>query len=73
MIEKRVSIAALYGSVYADIEIAIKKLNIMELKETEVVSFMLENSDFKNIKDTLIREAIVIDAYSQVIYEKEYI
>jgi len=32
-----------------------------------------ENSDFKNIEDTLIREAIVIDAYSQVIYEKEYI
>ena len=55
MIEKRVSIAALYGSVYADIEIAIKKLNIMELKETEVVSFMLKNSDFKNIEDTLIR------------------
>ena len=73
LIEKRVSIAALYGSVYTDIEIAIKKLNIMELKETEVVSFMLKNSDFKNIEDTLIREAIVIDAYSQVIYEKEYI
>ena len=73
MIEKRVSIAALYGAVYADIETAIKKLDIIELKETEVVAFMLKNSDFKNIKDTLIREAIVIDAYSQVIYEKEYI
>ena len=73
MIEKRVSIAALYGAVYADIEMAIKKLDIIELKETEVVSFMLKNSDFKNIEDTLIREAIVIDAYSQVIYEKEYI
>ena len=73
LIEKRVSIAALYGAVYADIEMAIKKLDIIELKETEVVSFMLKNSDFKNIEDTLIREAIVIDAYSQVIYEKEYI
>ena len=34
---------------------------------------MLKNSDFKNIEDTLIREAIVIDAYSQVVYKKEYI
>ena len=73
LIEKRVSIAALYGAVYADIETAIKKLDIIELKETEVVSFMLKNSDFKNIEDTLIREAIVIDAYSQVVYKKEYI
>lgn len=73
LIEKRVSIAALYGAVYADIETAIKKLDIIEINEVEVVSSLLENSDFKNIKDTLIREAIVIDAYSQVIYEKEYI
>lgn len=73
LIEKRVSIAALYGAVYADIEKAIKKLDIIEINEVEVVSSLLENSDFKNIEDTLIREAIVIDAYSQVIYEKEYI
>lgn len=71
--DRRVSVAAIHSVSYSDAVEVIGELDIMELSEAEVISRTLNEVDFVGVEDHLMKEAIVIDAYSQAIYEKVYL
>lgn len=70
----RVSVAAIHDSNHSAAKKFIEGLeDLINLSEAKVVEETLKAISFNGIDDTTVREAIVIDAYSQVIYEGKYI
>ncbi len=67
---RRVAVAAIYKSFYDDAMREIEKLDILEMEESEVLEQVLATVDFDGIPDKITRVAVVIDAYSQLVFDR---
>jgi hypothetical protein len=66
----RACIGAIYGSYHDSAKKLIQSFNLVEMLETDVINEALITLDFMSITDDLVKEAIVIDAFSDVLYER---
>lgn len=67
---KRVAVAAIYKSFYNDAKRELEKLDLIEMKESDVLEKVLNSVNFDGVIDEIIKIAIVLDAYSQIVFDR---
>lgn len=70
MQRRRVVIGAIYRSLHGDAIKFIEGLDLNNLSEREVVNAALQALDFETVEDETLKEVIIVDAFSQVVYER---
>ncbi len=66
---KRVAVGAIYKSNYSEAKQKLEEMDLEEMKESDVLQVVLKSVDFSNISDENTKIAIVVDAYSQLVFE----
>jgi Cap4 dsDNA endonuclease len=68
--KQRISIAALYGALHKDSLDFIEGLDLSELSEAKVLEASLETLNFDTAINDSTKIAIIVDAFSQIIFER---
>lgn len=67
--KNRLKIGALYDAIHGDALVYIKGLDLNKLTEAEVIKLALGTLNFDTVESDLMKETIVLDALSQIIFE----
>lgn len=66
---RRVAVGRIYRSNYSEAKQKLKELDLEDMKEGDVLQEALQSVDFSNISDENTKIAIIVDAYSQLVFE----
>lgn len=68
---RRVRVRAVYGSFCTEAKRVIEKLdNLSSMSAQDIIEHVLSVVDFKTVSEELDRETIVLEALSNVLFEK---
>lgn len=69
LMQKRLKIGALYDAIHGDALVYIKSLDLNKITEADIIKLTLGSLNFETIEGESMKEAIIIDALSQIIFE----
>lgn len=68
--KKNITVGAIYGSNIEDAKKAIQDMDIANMNEREIISGVIDSVHFVGVSDELDKEAVAINAFSQVLFER---